>query len=102
MKEPVYLSIDKDVLNPDSAIPDWDQGYICLDALKRLHASIFKNEKVIGMDICGEYSEAHDLIDAQEGGLLNENTNVEILEEVKLEGWSLNRLSRHCRLCSPA
>ena len=54
------------------------------------------------MDICGEYSEAHDLIEAQEGGLLNEHTNVEILEEVKLEGWSLNHLSRHCRLCSPA
>ena len=102
LKEPVYISIDKDVLNHDSAITDWDQGNICLDDLKRLLDSIFKNEKVIGMDICGEYSEAHDLIDAQEGGLLNENTNVEILEEVKLEGWSLNHLSRHCRLCSPA
>ena len=38
------------------------------------------------MDICGEYSEAHDLIEAQKAGLLNEHTNVEILEEVKLEG----------------
>ena len=69
LKEPVYISIDKDVLNHDSAITDWDQGNICLDDLKRLLDSIFKNEKVIGMDICGEYSEAHDLIDAQEGGL---------------------------------
>ena len=102
LKEPVYISIDKDVLNHDSAITDWDQGNICLDDLKRLLDSIFRNEKVIGMDICGEYSEAHDLIEAQEGGLLNEHTNVEILEEVKLEGWSLNHLSRHCRLCSPA
>ena len=40
------------------------------------------------MDICGEYSEAHDLIKAQEAGLLNERTNVEILEEVKEEGLS--------------
>ena len=40
------------------------------------------------MDICGEYSEAHDIIEAQEAGLLNEHTNVEILEEVKLEGLS--------------
>ena len=38
------------------------------------------------MDICGEYSEAHDIIEAQEAGLLNELTNVEILEEVKTEG----------------
>ena len=37
------------------------------------------------MDICGEYSEAQDIIEAQEAGLLNEHTNVEILEEVKLE-----------------
>ena len=102
LKEPVYISIDKDVLNHDSAITDWDQGNICLDHLKRMLDIIVRTEKVIGMDICGEYSEAHDLIDAQEGGLLNENTNVEILEEVKLEGWSLNHLSRHCRLCSPA
>ena len=69
-----------------SAITDWDQGNICLDHLKRLLDIIFRNEKVIGMDICGEYSEAHDLIEAQKAGLLNELTNVEILEEVKLEG----------------
>ena len=102
LKEPVYISIDKDVLNHESAITDWDQGNICLNHLKRLLDIIFRNEKVIGIDICGEYSEAHDLIEAQEAGLLNEHTNVEILEEVKLEGWSLNHLSRHCRLCSPA
>ena len=53
-----------------------------------LRILIFRNEKVIGIDICGEYSEAHDLIEAQEAGLLNEHTNVEILEEVKLEGLS--------------
>ena len=88
LKEPVYISIDKDVLNHDSAITDWDQGNICLDHLKRLLDVIFRNERVIGMDICGEYSEAHDLIKAQEAGLLNEHTNVEILEEVKEEGLS--------------
>ena len=88
LKEPVYISIDKDVLNHDSAITDWDQGNICLDHLKRLLDIIFRNERVIGMDICGEYSEAHDLIKAQEAGLLNEHTNVEILEEVKEEGLS--------------
>ena len=79
----MYLSIDKDFLGPNSAITDWDQGKITLYNLKRLISIIYKREKVIGIDICGEYSEARDLIEAQEAGLLNEKTNEEILEEVK-------------------
>ena len=83
LKEAVYISIDKDFLGPNSAITDWDQGKITLYDLKRLISIIYKREKVIGIDICGEYSEARDLIEAQEAGLLNEKTNEEILEEVK-------------------
>ena len=82
LKEPVYISIDKDILGQGGAITDWDQGNLSLDDLERMLDIIFENEKVIGMDICGEYSGAYDLVKAQKAGLLNEKTNEEILEEV--------------------
>ena len=92
LKEPVYISIDKDVLDQNSAITDWDQGRITLYDLKKLLNIIYKHEKVIGIDICGEYSEARDLIEAQEAGLLNEKTNEEILEEVKRDRYNGNHI----------
>ena len=88
LKDPVYISLDKDVLDEGSAITDWDQGVVTLSDLLRLLDIIFKNEKVIGMDICGEYSGAYDLIKAQKAGLLNEETNGEILEEVARDALS--------------
>ena len=88
LKDPVYISIDKDVLAHDSAITDWDQGTVTLADLLRLLDIIFKNETVIGMDISGEYSGAYDLIKAQKAGLLNEETNGEILEEVARDALS--------------
>ena len=88
LKEPVYISIDKDILDQGDAITDWDQGNITLADLLRLLDIIFKNEKVIGIDVCGEYSEAHNLVKAQEAGLLNEHTNEEILEDVARDALS--------------
>lgn len=82
LKEPVYISIDKDILYQGDAITDWDQGDVTIGDLLKLIEVIFENEKVIGMDICGEYSGAYDLVKAQKAGLLNEKTNEEILEEV--------------------
>ena len=70
------------ILCQGDAITDWDQGNLSLDDLERMLDIIFENEKVIGMDICGEYSGAYDLVKAQKAGLLNEKTNEEILEEV--------------------
>ncbi len=37
---PVYLSIDKDVLNPASAVTDWDQGSFSLQELEELLAIV--------------------------------------------------------------
>ena len=33
LKEPVYISIDKDILGQGDAITDWDQGNLSLDNL---------------------------------------------------------------------
>ncbi len=34
VSEPVYISIDKDVLDPSSAITNWDQGSLTLSELE--------------------------------------------------------------------
>ena len=54
LNEPVYISVDKDVLSPDYATTNWDQGSLTLFELKRLLSIILQNERVIGVDICGE------------------------------------------------
>ena len=82
LNEPVYISIDKDLLDQEDAITDWDQGDVTLADLLRLLDIIFKNEKVIGMDICGEYSGTYDLLKDQRAALLNEETNEEILDHL--------------------
>ncbi len=54
---PVYLSIDKDVLAPDEARSNWDQG--CLRVVDLEHAIIALRHRLIGSDINGEVSIAN-------------------------------------------
>ncbi len=51
---PIFISIDKDVLDPAFAITDWDQGDMSLDALLETLSIICKNSQIIGVDICGD------------------------------------------------
>ena len=52
----LWITIDKDVLRPDEAVTNWDQGEMVLDqiiaALKRLASSF----RIVGIDVCGDYS----------------------------------------------
>ena len=50
---PVYLSIDLDILSPDYARTDWDQGGLRLDELETALRSILENRRVLGVDLCG-------------------------------------------------
>ena len=59
---PVYISIDKDVLNPASAATNWDQGSLSLQELEKLLAVILQKEQVVGIDICGECSTTLNLL----------------------------------------
>jgi len=52
-----YLSIDKDVLAPDVARTNWDQGCLGLDSVLRLIEGL--DGKLIGSDITGEISQHH-------------------------------------------
>jgi Arginase family len=52
----VWITIDKDVLAPNQATTNWDQGAMplshILTALERLHHRC----NIVGVDVCGDYS----------------------------------------------
>jgi len=50
---PVYLSIDLDVLSPEYARTDWDQGSLSLSDLTDALGRIAFSHRIIGADICG-------------------------------------------------
>ena len=54
----VWFSIDKDVLPDDEALTNWDQGRMPLTALLRIIAALAAHKRVVGADICGEFSPA--------------------------------------------
>lgn len=51
---PYYLSVDKDVLRPGDASTSWSQGDMKLEELLKYLELIFRNQAVLGMDVCGE------------------------------------------------
>lgn len=74
--DPVYVSVDKDVMSPEYAITNWDQGSMTLDDLCRLLKIIFSHHEIAGMDVCGEFRPGPDLEEdereAMMDGLINE------------------------------
>lgn len=53
--EPVYISVDKDVLNTNEALAVWDQGSMKLNQLIEMMQILIVEKSVCGIDICGEY-----------------------------------------------
>lgn len=58
LSEPVYISIDKDVLARDVVITNWDQGKMRHDDLLGMIRRIAERNRVLGVDICGECPES--------------------------------------------
>ncbi|HTH16232.1 MAG TPA: hypothetical protein VL974_06235 [Magnetospirillum sp.] len=54
--EAVWISIDKDVLRPEEAVTNWDQGEMPLSALEEAVRLLAGRRRIIGVDVCGEYS----------------------------------------------
>lgn len=79
VSEPVYISIDKDVLDPSSAITNWDQGSLTLSELEQLLAVVFRQERVIGIDICGECSSTLNLFEEMREMEIDNRANGELL-----------------------
>ena len=58
---PVYISIDKDVLDERYAVTNWDQGRMSLGMLEQILKTLVTEYDVIGVDICGMYPEENSL-----------------------------------------
>jgi arginase family enzyme len=54
---PVYLSIDKDVLSPEDAHTNWDQGVMRLTEMQSAIAML--KGRIVGSDVTGEVSVYH-------------------------------------------
>ncbi|GGH19056.1 arginase [Alsobacter metallidurans] len=54
----VWLTIDKDVLAPEHAATNWDQGALPLAFLERAISRLAIERRMAGVDICGDYSPA--------------------------------------------
>lgn len=52
----IYVTIDKDVLRPDDAVTNWDQGQLSLDGLERLVRAVAGRARLIGADVVGDWS----------------------------------------------
>lgn len=52
----VWVTIDKDVLRPADAATNWDQGEMPLEALLTALKRLAAARRVVGVDVCGEYS----------------------------------------------
>ena len=80
---PLYISVDKDVLGPDHARTNWDQGraglwevLACLDAAASCRP-------IIGVDVCGENPEGTETKEDGAGdGPVNDRTNRELVHHL--------------------
>ena len=52
----VYISIDKDCLNKENALTNWEEGYLSLEELMLMLKLIKENFDIAGADITGEHS----------------------------------------------
>jgi arginase family enzyme len=57
--EAIWVSIDKDVLAEDEALTNWDQGLMPLAAVVQIIAAVGARKRIVGADICGEFSAAN-------------------------------------------
>ena len=84
--EPVYISIDKDVLRKQDAITDWSNGDMSLMQMQAVLRIIYAHEKVIGVDITGECSATLDYLSEVKDASVNNRANEELMQMILSEG----------------
>lgn len=77
-KYPIYISIDKDVLDEHYAKTNWNQGDMSLTTLEHFLDFFLKKCEVIGIDICGEYSSNQMIPEYYEARRVNHKVNEEL------------------------
>lgn len=75
MELPIYISIDKDVLDRSGARTNWNQGDMPAAVLEKLLLDVFRHQRVIGVDICGECSLTEPLPELMEDREVNRETD---------------------------
>ena len=84
--EPVYISIDKDVLRKQDTITDWSNGDMSLMQMQAVLRIIYAHEKVIGVDITGECSATLDYLSEVKDASVNNRANEELMQMILSEG----------------
>ena len=83
---PVYVSIDRDVLDPAYAKTNWDQGKIKADHLEGILSELLCGRRLIGADFCGELSDSSmSIFERQEARALNRKTDERLLGVLGIE-----------------
>lgn len=80
---PVYISIDKDVLSPEYAITNWDQGGMSLKELEKLLYIIIRSHPILGIDVCGEFIPDSDIAEDMKEATIDGYINRSILRLVE-------------------
>ncbi len=77
---PVYVSIDRDVLDPVYARTNWDQGKLTSDHLEEILSKLLCGRRLIGADFCGEMSDSSRVFfEKQEARAMNRKTDEKLL-----------------------
>lgn len=75
---PVYISIDKDALDKQAVVTNWDQGSLSLESLCLSVREIKSKYDIIGVDICGEKGSDMEFNDSGNTDSINEATNIQL------------------------
>lgn len=77
---PVYISIDKDILDEEYSETNWSQGKMPLPVLERLLMPFLTSGNILGIDICGECQQGIPLPQYLEAEEINGETNKELFD----------------------
>ncbi len=80
-EQPMYVSIDKDVLCQEDARTNWDQGDMKLEELELMVEELLNRGVFLGADICGE--------NPQDTSKITEKTEIEINCKTNRRIWNL-------------
>lgn len=80
--EPVYISIDKDVLRKQDAVTDWSNGDMSLLQLQAVLRIIYAHERVVGVNITGECSASLDYLSELKSAAVDNRANEELMRMI--------------------
>ena len=75
---PIYISVDKDVLDEKYAVTNWDQGEMSLYMLEEVLKVLVTDYDVIGIDICGVFPEENSIPDFLRAERINTGSDEEL------------------------